>query len=468
MILIKGGYIVKKHDLTPKQIRCLQTELTVCPDLFNNNSPFARAQQTFKVYRESESRFRIPRFYGFKVFGPPLCSKIKPGISIDLQFEGTLKSALEQPHACSLVIEQLKTVGGGILSLPTGYGKTTCALYIIAQMKVKTLIIVHKEFLMNQWLERIAQFLPSASVGIIRQNKVDSVGKDIVIAMLQSLSLKDYPEGTFDDFGFTVIDETHHVCSKVFSRALFNVGCRYMLGLSATPERKDGLTKVLHWFLGPMAFQIKRKNQEGVTVEVLKYNCETYSEPPPVSVAGQVSIPAVISLICSIQERNEIIINKICALLKIGRKIIILSERRSHCEMLLENVSSNLPSISCGLYMGGMKQSQLKENEACDAIFATYSLAHEGLDIPTLNTLVMATPKTDVVQSCGRILREAGVRQFDPLIVDIVDSFATLPGQFRKRKAFYKQSGFILDNCAPTEDESADTSTPGCYSFISA
>ena len=318
---------------------------------------------------------------------------------------------------------------------------------------------------MNQWIERIQQFLPSANIGIIRQNKVETSGKDVVIAMLQSVAMKEYPSGTFDDFGLTIIDETHHVCSKIFSRALFNVSSRFMLGLSATPQRKDGLTKVLHWFLGPMAFQIKRENQTGVCVDVFHYNDPIFNESPPLSVAGQVSIPSVITQLTCIDDRNELIVNTICSQLKEGRKIIILSERRLHCELLLSRVSNNLPQISCGLYMGGMKQAELKQNESCDAIFATYSLAHEGLDIPTLNTLIMATPKTDVVQSCGRILREAGQRSHTPLIVDIVDSYATLPGQFKKRKKFYKASGFNI-NSKHQEIEEPQADTFGSYSFI--
>ena len=218
-----------------------------------------------------------------------------------------------------------------------------------------------------------------------------------------------------------------------------------MLGHSATPERKDGLTKVLHWFLGPMAFMIKRENQDSVNVQTASFTCDAYNEQVPLSVTGQVSIPAVISLICAHEERNNFIRDIIVEKLQENRKVIILSDRRSHCEGLKEMVSACVPCKSCGLYMGGMKQSALKENESCDAIFATYSLAHEGLDIPALNTLVMATPKSDVVQSCGRILRESGDKHLTPCIVDLLDNFATLPNQYKRRVAFYNQAGFCIE-----------------------
>ena len=108
---------------------------------------------------------------------------------------------------------------GGIISVPCGWGKTIMALYILSQLKRKTLIIVHKEFLMRQWVERISEFLPDARIGRIQQKKVDIHQKDIVIGMLQSISMKDYEIEIFDDFGFCIVDECHHI-AQVFSRAL--------------------------------------------------------------------------------------------------------------------------------------------------------------------------------------------------------------------------------------------------------
>jgi superfamily II DNA or RNA helicase len=119
------------------------------------------------------------------------------------------------------------------IQLPPGFGKTVMALYLISKLKVKTLIIVHKEFLMNQWKERIAQYIPNCSVGIIKQKKVES-NNDIVIASLQSLCMRSYDEDVFKDFGFLIIDECHHVGAQVFSKALFKVNFKYTLGLSAT------------------------------------------------------------------------------------------------------------------------------------------------------------------------------------------------------------------------------------------
>jgi superfamily II DNA or RNA helicase len=109
--------------------------------------------------------------------------------------------------------------GGGLLELPCAWGKTSGSLYILSQIKKKTIVIVHKEFLMNQWIERIQQFLPKARVGKIQGPIIDIDDKDIVIGMLQSLSMKEYPTSTFESFGLTIIDEVHHISSEVFSNS---------------------------------------------------------------------------------------------------------------------------------------------------------------------------------------------------------------------------------------------------------
>jgi superfamily II DNA or RNA helicase len=434
------GYLIKKSSLTENQNKKMIKDLCVSP--IYHGSDF-QINDKFPVYRESETRYRIPRFYGIKTFGDPEIGFL-PQISISVKFNGQLKQQTFQDVACEKCINTLNTIGGGILSLGTGFGKTTCALYILSHFSVKTLIIVHKEFLMNQWVERIKQFLPTASIGVIQQNKVDVKGKDIVIAMLQSLAMKDYPLSTFDGFGLTIIDETHHVCSKVFSRALFKFCTPKILGLSATPDRKDGLTKVLNWFIGDIIFQAGRKNEDNVVVETIRFNLGEYSRDPPLNVAGKVNLPEIINIVSEIKIRNSKIIEIIESCLAEKRKIIVLSDRRKHCEYLCDELKKK--HYNAGLYMGGMQQTLLKQNENCDVILATYSLAHEGLDIPSLNTLIFATPKTDIIQSAGRILRENGEKSHYPRIYDLVDLYGPLPNQYKKRCTYYRKAGFKIND----------------------
>ena len=162
---------------------------------------------------------------------------------------------------------------GGIISVPCGWGKTIMALYLISKLKRKTMIIVHKEFLLNQWIKRIEEFLPEARIGIIQAAKVDYQNKDIVIGMLQSLSSKEYDvDKVFGDFGFTVVDECHHIAAEVFSRSLPKVNSYFSLGLSATPKRADGLSHVFESYLGPMVYKVNKRDDKLVRVNIIKYS----------------------------------------------------------------------------------------------------------------------------------------------------------------------------------------------------
>ena len=167
---------------------------------------------------------------------------------------GKLRDATHQNEAFDAAIK----AGHGVLSLPCGYGKTTVSLAIASKLGYRTMIIVHKQFLADQWKERIQQFCPGATIGMVQQNKKE-VDCDFVIAMLQSLSLKEYSFSDFESIGTVIVDEAHHICAKVFSQSLFKLCPRHIYGLSATPERKDGLTKVLHWFMGPTFFRRRAK-----------------------------------------------------------------------------------------------------------------------------------------------------------------------------------------------------------------
>lgn len=465
MYLCNKGYIVSKDKLSPKQQKEIINNLTVTPS--NLYSPIP--QDSFQIYKESPNQYRIPKFYGIEYLGIPSRSYYKP-INIEIPFNGNLNKKTLQDVATQKTLERLTKYGefggGGILSLPTGYGKTTCALYIASKLGVKTLIIVHKEFLMNQWIERIKQFLNTAKIGTLRQNNIDVQYKDIVVGMLQSIAMKTYDPSIFSNFGLTIIDETHHICSKVFSKALLNVNTKYTLGLSATPERKDGLTHVLYKFIGDICFSVERKQEKCVTVK--KIICSVghlFPNGLPMNVFDKISNVDIISTLVEYDERNELIKTECIKLVSIQRNIMILSERRNHCIRLQEIINNHYGHEICGLYMGQMKQSELEESEKKQVIIATYSLAHEGLDIPKLDSLILATSKGDVIQAVGRILRETPGKTHDPYVIDIVDNIAPMLNQYRKRTLFYKKSGFSHEDTKKTLENDETTKLNG-YSFV--
>jgi superfamily II DNA or RNA helicase len=320
---------------------------------------------------------------------------------------------------------------------------TIMALNIISKIKRKTLIVVHKEFLLRQWVERIEEFLPGARVGRIQGEIVDIVDKDIVIGMLQSLSMKEYPTALFSSFGLTVYDEVHHMAAEVFSRALFKIVTKRMLGLSATMKRSDNLSKVFKMFIGPIVYTKKREGGDGVMVHAIDYvnNDEEFSKVE-LNFKGQVHYSKMIKKICEFNHRSEFILSVLENMLKdsLCNQIMILGHNKVLLKYLHDAVEHR-KMASVGYYVGGMKEKDLKESETKKVVIATYAMASEGLDIKTLSSLIMATPKSSVEQCIGRILRTKHDR---PLVVDIVDQHEFFNRQWLKRKRFYVKEKYKI------------------------
>jgi superfamily II DNA or RNA helicase len=435
------GYTISKNELTIEKQKQIRNDLTIKP--FVMGSPMNDNQKTFPAYRESANKFYVPHYYGIENFGPPKQYKINEGTDINLEFAGILRDY--QEPVVNKFIQHCNDVkyGGGLLELPCAWGKTSASLYVLSKLKKKALVIVHKEFLMNQWIERIQQFLPKARVGKIQGQIIDIEDKDIVIGMLQSLSMKEYPSETFESFGLTIIDEVHHISSEVFSNSLFKLVTKYMLGLSATMNRKDGTTKVFKMFLGEVIFKGKRDEPMNVAVHAIKYEVddEEFNEVK-LDYRGNPAYSSMISKLCEYNRRSEFILKILSNMLETNpnQQIMILAHNKNVLKYLHDAISHrNIASV--GYYVGGMKEAALKETESKKVVIATYSMAAEALDIKTLTTLIMATPKTDIEQSVGRILRE---KHSSPVVVDIIDSHELFQNQWRKRKTFYKKENYKI------------------------
>jgi superfamily II DNA or RNA helicase len=338
------------------------------------------------------------------------------------------------------------TIGGNHRFLLGDYTithNTVMALNIISCLKKKTLVIVHKEFLMNQWIERIEQFLPTARIGKIQGKTIDIDNKDIVIGMLQSLSMKDYKDDAFSSFGLTISDECHHISAEVFCRSLFKIVTKYMLGLSATMIRKDGLTKVFKYFIGDVVYKEKREGDDSVVVKVINYKHKDPDFSETVyNFKGQVHYAIMIRKLCEFNHRTEFILTVLTDILtsKTNEQIMILAHNKSILKYLYDAIEHrNIATV--GYYVGGMKEKALKETEGKQVVIATYAMAEEALDIKTLSCLIMATPKTDVTQAVGRILR---MKHKQPLVVDIVDQHDIFKRQSIKRLKFYKKCQYKI------------------------
>lgn len=440
------GYTIYKKTFSAEWIRECIRELTVSPVVPRIVSQ-SYLGTIFTVYQENDKKIYMPLYFGIEKLGKEVPLKLSHGNPISINFSGKLRE-----DQISIVNKYMNAVqnqrfGGGLLDVMTGSGKTVMALNIISQIKKKTLIIVHKSFLLNQWVERIIQFLPGAKVGRIQGEIVDVDDKDIVIGMLQSLSMKTYHTNTFLSFGLLICDECHHLSAEVFVKALQKIVVPYTLGLSATMQRKDGLTKVFKMFLGPVLHKDK-KITRCVWIKKISYidECEEYREVKT-DWRGNPLYSSMISKISNHTPRSDFLVKLIIRQMNLDyshskkQQLMVLSHTKSLLIYLYKELK-NAGMSSIGYYVGGMKDIQLKQSESCDIILATYAMASEGLDIKSLTTLLMSTPKTDVVQAVGRILRTDG---HTPVVLDIVDEHDVFRKQWSRRLKYYKKEKYKIN-----------------------
>ena len=464
--LTARGYVLRKADMTADEIAMVRNDLLVTPvnpvrdKMLKERQrwdPTATddADDSFKVYRENDAKFYLPPFYAVDRFGPPTTNHLLTrGAPIDLLFYGSLRPP--QQEVAETTVTHLNTYGGGLLQLRCGFGKTIIALYLFARLKVKTLVLVHKEFLMNQWKERIAQFLPDARVGTLQAKTVDVEDRDIVIGMLQSVSTGKYPKDVYEPFGMCCFDECHHLGAAVFSKSMDIGRTRYMLGLSATPDRKDGLRKVFDWQLGRVICKVEAKVTQRVRVQVVPFVDPAVTRSPcgttVVTIGARkvvyIEKPALRAKLLGHVVDSPVRTEALMATLRPYtadplRRILILSERRKHLETLADLLDAQ--GIANGFYWGGVKQAALEEAAKQQVVLGTFHMASEGMDIPALNTVLLASPKSDVKQSVGRILRRSD-HEVLPTVIDVVDvSLPCFARSLRVRKRFYRECGFEVD-----------------------
>lgn len=458
------GYIVEKDKLKQHVIEKIRDDLTMKPYVL----PALRDIQlvrSFSICNETSKYFLLPKFYGIKMFGIPskFDYNLKPQTKVNVDV--TAKILPFQETAYKKSVDILKKRGGGILCLPCGYGKTVLGIILAFKvLKMKTLIIVHKEFLKLQWIERIEMFT-NAKIGIIQSSKVDVKDKDVVIGMLQSISMKNYPREIFEEFGLVIVDEVHHIGAEVFSKALSKISTKYMLGLSATPNRQDKLDTVFKYYIGDIYHKEQRKGVNTVYLKKLLINSQLVEyDIKTRNMRGKEMVDTITmhTQISRSKERNRLIIHILSELCtKQQRKILVLSTRIDQLlqlKRLLEVLNkrmtgTNFKPITFGLYIGKptemnkrMYQQMLKDSEKCDIVLATVHYASEALDIPDLDTLVLCSSISSlgmIEQACGRILRKFH-QDKHPIIIDMIDKCGNFTKHFGTRKKFYMDEKYNI------------------------
>jgi superfamily II DNA or RNA helicase len=449
---------LKKKKFTSSRLDSIKEELTLSVE-----DKYSEKSTKIKVFHESSNSLLVPFQYALEKFGKDNFNCKFQETPVQLKFEGQLRDCQTDIIEATKKELMLSQPSGCIIAAKTGIGKSVLGLYLISEFKQKTLILVHKKFLMDQWIDKIKTFLPTARIGTIQGPKIDIDDKDIVIGMIQSIVLKNYPKEIYDSFGMVIVDETHHLAAETFSRSFYNIGTKkYTIGLSATPYRKDGLTKVIEWHIGKILDINPDQQSVNDSCRVDFYNIKHDPEPEEKkNVINKINMPSMVTDLINCSRRNDLIINDTLTLIHqksdtTPRKILILSDRIAHLKFLYSELNLRT-SKTIGLYIGKMKRAELELSNTCDIILGSYNMCSEGYDCPDLNTLILATPKSDITQSIGRIFRKK--HNIQPIIIDYCDTYSIFKTQGYKRKRLYRTilSNAIVTNKTILLDQKTDS-----------
>ena len=366
------------------------------------------------------------------------------GEPIDISFVGTLR--LDQEAAVAGMLHH----DTGVLCAPTAFGKTVTAAAIIARRGVNTLVLVHRTELLKQWQERLQAFLGVGKgvVGTIGGGKAKPTGK-IDIAVMQSVSRQGEVNPLVENYGQVIVDECHHVGAVSFDAILKRTKAKYVLGLTATPIRRDGQQPIIFMQCGPIRYTAASPAGAPHDLEVLSRSRFTRIDLPT-----DAGIQDVFRHLANDQARTESIASEVRDAVGQGRKVLVLTERTEHLDAIKTELDGLLP-VPFVLHgrMSKKQRSALVADlnalppDAPRVLLSTGKLVGEGFDHPPLDTLVLAMPvswKGTLQQYAGRLHREHACKA-DVRIIDFVDTgHPALLRMWDKRQAGYKAMGYRL------------------------
>lgn len=441
VVINNKGANIPKQILTNEILKQLKKDLNVSPESSFNDYNV----KVFKVYRITKEDVTIPIYYYLDKLVPkfPEIKNYKTEFTADKDFQGNFDNTIElRPNQIecytNCINEFSKLFGGGIILMVTASGKTLVSLKVACFLKQKTLIVVNKRELIEQWKKEINKFIPQAKIGLIQGPIFDIEDKDIVLGMLQTISIKkELTKQKFSWCSIAIIDEIHNVSSEVFSNIMFKIRPRYLFGLTATLERKDNLHYLIEWYLGGILYSnISSEKKQITEIHIYKYKGE--SSVPLTLNNGDAACSAMLSAIANDSKRNDLIVDILRELIKNPeRQILLISDRITQ----LKYINNKLPKTS-GLFIGKMKSIELDESKKSQILLATYKLAGEGFSHAKLNCLVFGTSRSNINQAVGRIYRKNHI--IKPMIVDIYDDFSYFKNQYYKRRKVYKE---LIKDC---------------------
>lgn len=436
-VVESGAYAIIREELTlyQKQYRDDPKEI----ELFEHNGTF----------------MWLPRWYGMKFLKRGGIAQVTDlrhrGPDLNLRFTAQLGESpypSEQPKAVKACVDGILENGmGGFLVAPCGSGKTTMGTAIACALGGPTLILVNQETLIRQWRDAFETFVKiegkKPNVGIIRKDCCE-YGEDypFSIAMIQSLHSREYPKEFYSSWRTIAVDEVHHAPARTWLEAVSKFNPLYLVGLTATLRRRDGLQPVFDHVIGPVLFELKR---DTLSADVIFFPVPFMGSTNHLYPGGTLSKARLEKRLARIEYRNLTLVEQITKAHTAGRRRhFVFSGLRDHLRTIYDMLPPHVRK-DAGFFMGQRTEAQNNAALKKRIILATYEKGAEGLDVDDIDLITLATPKADVEQTVGRALRFY-VRKAKPLVVDYVDTIKDCIGWAYNREKQYRELGFTLRN----------------------
>ncbi|HEY7305619.1 MAG TPA: DEAD/DEAH box helicase family protein [Bryobacteraceae bacterium] len=462
---------VEKKDLPPAMLnQLLRVAAFQNPGFYKNQAmrlPTYDKPRVIACGQDFAQYIGLPRGCLAEVLALLKAHKIKPGVR-DERIEGTRIEAEFRGRLRPLQEEAVSSINGydeGMLCAPTAFGKTAVAAWLIAKRKVNTLVLVHRQQLLDQWHERLMMFLnlPSKAIGQIGGGKIDRTGC-LDVAVIQSLYRKEEVKDFVAEYGQVVVDECHHISAFTFEQVMKQVKARYIVGLTATPTRKDGHHPIIYMQCGPARFSMTARAMAETTPfehRVLPRYTEFRIAPE----LADATIQDVYAALVDDTRRNEMIAADLVRALESGRSPLLLTGRTEHLKYFVARLTGAVEHLF--VLKGGMgkKQRRITAEELASVpederrvILATGSYIGEGFDDARLDTLFLAMPiswKGTLQQYVGRLHRLHDNKRV-VRVYDYVDNCVPmLARMYERRLGGYSAIGYIIEEEAASANLSA-------------
>lgn len=358
---------------------------------------------------------------------------IKDKQVIDCDFEPVND---EQQPLANKSVTLLQNGVSHVFEAPTGWGKSVVGAYIACQVGQPTMIVVTKTDLMDSWRDALINVLgiPAKLIGTVQQDTCDWKGKRFVIGMVHSLIIPDrYPAEMYTYFGLMILDEVHVMAADCFVNCCWMFPAKLRLGFSATPDRSDGKWRMVEGHVGNV---LVRGTMVPMTPKVLvkktgwKIPKHVYHAP------GRMM--GVSKAMSTDTQRNSIIVDFVLSAFNKDRRPLVMADTIDHLDRLFQMfTSAGISGENIGYYVGGMSKIELKITKSKPIVLATYAMCSTGTNVPHWDCMVMATPRSNIKQSIGRVLRYVEHKR-QPVILDLLDGDKILNGFYLSRlKQYY-------------------------------